>query len=104
MDAALPAADFKQQKILELQKLKANCKPDELQKLKTRCEILVRDCIASLLIQLSINDFKEVEGRKSSLIQNYNLKKNYHFISTSLVILLQNKFLDHNAQSSKYLI
>lgn len=63
VDSALPAADFKQQRILELQKLKANCKPDELQKLKTRCEILVRDCIASLLIQLSINDFKEVEGQ-----------------------------------------
>ncbi|GLV41585.1 uncharacterized protein CBL_06814 [Carabus blaptoides fortunei] len=61
VDAALPAADFKQQRILELQKLKANCKPDELHKLKTRCEILVRDCIAGLLIQLSINDFKEVE-------------------------------------------
>lgn len=62
VDSALPAADNKQQRILELQKLKANCKPEELQKLKTKCEILVRDCIASLLIQLSLKDFKEVEG------------------------------------------
>lgn len=63
VDSALPAADNKQQRILELQKLKANCKPEELQKLKTKCEILVRDCIASLLIQLSLKDFKEVEGK-----------------------------------------
>lgn len=62
VDSALPASDFKQQRILELQKLKANCKPDELHKLKTKCEILVRDCIAGLLIQLSLNDFKEIEG------------------------------------------
>ncbi|KRT78918.1 hypothetical protein AMK59_8601 [Oryctes borbonicus] len=61
VDSALPATDNKQQRILELQKLKANCKPEELQKLKTKCEILVRDCIASLLIQLSLKDFKEVE-------------------------------------------
>lgn len=63
VDSALPAADNKQQRILELQKLKANCKPEELQKLKTKCEILVRDCIASLLIQLSLKDFKEIEGK-----------------------------------------
>lgn len=61
VDAALPASD-KQQRIAELQKLKANCKPEELQSLKTKCEILVRDCIAGLLIQLSIKDFKEIEG------------------------------------------
>lgn len=63
VDSALPAPNNKQQRIAELQKLKANCKPEELQKLKTKCEILVRDCIASLLIQLSIKDFKEVEGK-----------------------------------------
>ncbi|GJQ83534.1 hypothetical protein Trydic_g10886 [Trypoxylus dichotomus] len=61
VDSALPAADNKQQRILELQKLKANCKPEELQKLKTQCEVLVRECIGSLLIQLSLKDFKEVE-------------------------------------------
>ncbi|KAF5299938.1 hypothetical protein FQA39_LY11311 [Lamprigera yunnana] len=60
VDSSLPGSD-KQQRIAELQKLKANCKPEELQLLKTKCEILVRDCIASLLIQLSIKDFKEIE-------------------------------------------
>ncbi|CAH0556995.1 unnamed protein product [Brassicogethes aeneus] len=61
VDSALPAPDNRQQRIAELQKLKANCKPEELQKVKTKCEILVRDCIASLLLQLSVKDFKEVE-------------------------------------------
>ncbi|KAJ8934191.1 hypothetical protein NQ314_013508, partial [Rhamnusium bicolor] len=61
VDSALPAPNNRQQRIAELQKLKANCKPEELQKMKTKCEILVRDCIASLLIQLSVKDFKEVE-------------------------------------------
>lgn len=62
VDSALPALDNKEQRIAELRKLKANCNPEELAKLKTRCEQLVRDCIASLLIELSIKDFKEVEG------------------------------------------
>lgn len=62
VDSALPAPDNRQQRIAEFQKLKANCKPEELQKIKTRCEILVRECIAGLLIQLSTKDFKEVEG------------------------------------------
>lgn len=39
VDSALPPADHKQQRLSELQKLKANCKPEELQKLKLRCEV-----------------------------------------------------------------
>lgn len=62
VESAFPAPENRQQRIESLQKLKANCKPEELQKLKTKCEILVRDCIAGLLIHLSIKDFKEVEG------------------------------------------
>ncbi|KAJ8978899.1 hypothetical protein NQ317_008878 [Molorchus minor] len=61
VDSALPALNNRLQRIAELQKLKANCKPEELQKIKTKCENLVSDCIASLLIQLSVKDFKEVE-------------------------------------------
>ncbi|XP_023020066.2 uncharacterized protein isoform X1 [Leptinotarsa decemlineata] len=61
VDSALPSPDNRQQRIAELHKLKANCKPEELQKIKTKCEVLVRDCIAGLLIQLSVKDFKEVE-------------------------------------------
>ncbi|XP_012266165.2 uncharacterized protein LOC105691921 [Athalia rosae] len=62
VDSALPAIDRKQQRLFELQKLKSNCKPEELLKLKIRCEILVRDCIAGLLVNLSMQDFTEVEG------------------------------------------
>lgn len=62
VDSALPAIDRKQQRLFELQKLKSNCKPEELLKLKIRCEILVRDCIAGLLVNLSVQDFTEVEG------------------------------------------
>ncbi|XP_056640448.1 uncharacterized protein LOC130447585 isoform X1 [Diorhabda sublineata] len=61
VDSALPAPDNRQQRFAELQKLKAHCKPEELQKIKTKCEILVRDCIGGLLLQLSLKDFKEVE-------------------------------------------
>ncbi|KAL1497070.1 hypothetical protein ABEB36_008092 [Hypothenemus hampei] len=61
VESALPSPDNRQQRLKEIQKLKANCKPEELQKLKTQCEILVRDCIASLLLQLSVKDFKEIE-------------------------------------------
>lgn len=62
VDSALPPVDRKQQRLSELQKLKANCKSEDLDKLKMRCEILVRDCIAGLLMHLSEQDFKEMEG------------------------------------------
>lgn len=71
VDSALPALDNRQQRIAEFQKLKANCKPEELQKIKTKCEILVRDCIAGLLIQLSVKDFKEVEGKFTHIISSH---------------------------------
>ncbi|XP_063239597.1 uncharacterized protein LOC134540653 [Bacillus rossius redtenbacheri] len=61
VDSALPPADTQQRRLGELQRLKANCKPEELHKLKLRCEILIRDCIAGLLVNLSIQDFKDVE-------------------------------------------
>uniref|UniRef100_A0A1B6C3F9 C2H2-type domain-containing protein n=1 Tax=Clastoptera arizonana TaxID=38151 RepID=A0A1B6C3F9_9HEMI len=57
VDSSMPP----KQRLNELQKLKANCKPEVLQKVKTRCEILVRDCIAGLLVNLSVQDFKDVE-------------------------------------------
>lgn len=62
VDSALPPSDNRQRRLIEIQKLKANCQPEELQKIKTKCERLVRDCIASLLIQLSVKDFRDVEG------------------------------------------
>lgn len=38
LDSTVPP---KHQRISELQKLKANCKPEELQKLKIRCEVSI---------------------------------------------------------------
>lgn len=63
VDSTVPPNDRKQQHLSELQKLKDNCKSEDLQKLKTKCEILVRDCIAGLLIQLSDTEFKSMEGK-----------------------------------------
>ncbi|XP_059615290.1 uncharacterized protein LOC132260912 [Phlebotomus argentipes] len=61
VDSALPAIDKKQQKLSELQRLKANCKSEDLDLLKKKCEVLIRDCIAGLLVNLSQQDFKEME-------------------------------------------
>ncbi|XP_017766611.1 PREDICTED: uncharacterized protein LOC108555471 isoform X2 [Eufriesea mexicana] len=69
VEAALPAVDKKQRrKGLHLRKLKANCKPEELQKLKLQCEVLIHDCIAGLLANLSIRDFQEIEGELNRAI------------------------------------
>lgn len=62
VDSSLPPSDRKEQRISELQKMKANCKSEDLDKLKIRCEILVRNCIVGLLGQLSDDDFKHMEG------------------------------------------
>lgn len=62
VDSSLPPVDRKQQRIAELQKMKANCKSEDLEQLKTRCEILIRNCIVGLLAQLSDEDFKNMEG------------------------------------------
>ncbi|XP_058818247.1 uncharacterized protein LOC131681462 isoform X3 [Topomyia yanbarensis] len=61
VDSSLPPVDRKQQRLSEMQRMKANCKAEELDQLKTRCEILVRDCIVGLLVQLSLDDFKSME-------------------------------------------
>lgn len=62
VNSSLPPVDRKQQRIAELQKMKANCKSEDLEQLKTRCEILIRNCIVGLLAQLSDEDFKNMEG------------------------------------------
>lgn len=65
VEAALPQPapiDRKLQKNFTMKKFKSHCKPEELQKLKLQCEVLVRDCIAGLLTNLSVKSFQEVEG------------------------------------------
>ncbi|XP_033209531.1 uncharacterized protein LOC117168184 isoform X2 [Belonocnema kinseyi] len=69
VEAALPSTSKKRRgKAYHLRKLKASCKPEELQKLKLQCEILVRDCIAGLLANLSLRDFQEVESELNRAI------------------------------------
>lgn len=58
----MPPVDRKEQRISELQKMKANCKSEDLDKLKNRCEILVRNCIVGLVGQMADEDFKNMEG------------------------------------------
>lgn len=77
VDSALPPSDNRQRRLIEIQKLKANCQPEELQKIKTKCERLVRSCIASLLIHLSVKDFRDVEG--DGLVVSLFVKKNRKF-------------------------
>lgn len=82
VDSSLPPVDKKKQRITEFQRMKANCKPDELEHLKIKCEILVRDCIAGLLVQLSNDDFKAMEGIQF-LILFYSSKNEIHTICCS---------------------
>lgn len=70
VEEALPPLDRKQQRIAEMQRMKANCKKEELDGLRAKCQVLIRDCIGGLLINLSQQEFKEMEGEKEeSLIK-----------------------------------
>lgn len=62
VDSILPSSDQKERIITEFERKKANCKTDDLEQLQSKCQILVRDCIAGLLVQLSNDDFKAMEG------------------------------------------
>lgn len=57
-----PPLDQKQQKVVEMQRLKANCKKEELDKLRTKCQIVIRNCIEGLLVNMSTQEFKQMEG------------------------------------------
>lgn len=57
-----PPLDRKQIRLAEMQRLKANCKREELEALKVKCQVLIRDCIGGLLVNLSQQEFKEMEG------------------------------------------
>lgn len=65
VDTEIPSADRKGRIITEFERKKANCRTDDLERLQSRCQILVRDCIAGLLVQLSDDDFKAMEGEYS---------------------------------------
>lgn len=52
----------KELRMAEFKKLKANCIPTDLQKLRIQCEILVRNCVGGLLMNLSTENFRSMEG------------------------------------------
>ncbi|KAL7742374.1 hypothetical protein ACLKA6_019009 [Drosophila palustris] len=47
---------------------RANCKPEELSKLKTRCELLLRSCIGGLLLSMSDQAFREMEEEMNKAV------------------------------------
>ncbi|XP_017115296.1 uncharacterized protein LOC108137870 isoform X1 [Drosophila elegans] len=49
-------------------KARANCKPEELSKLKSRCEMLLRSCIGGLLLSMSDQAFKEMEEEMNKAV------------------------------------
>lgn len=59
-----PPIDYKEQRILEMQRMKANCKADDLERLKTRCEVLTRNCVVGLLGQMADEEFYKMEGKR----------------------------------------
>lgn len=63
------ANDRKHKKASELQK---NCKSEEIYKLKSKCERLIRICLASALIKLSVEEFKSLEGNSYMLLKINN--------------------------------
>ncbi|XP_034938531.1 uncharacterized protein [Chelonus insularis] len=70
VEAALPPAGDRRERSreTEIRRLKSNCNPEELQKLKVQCEMLVRDCIGGLLANLSVKDFREIENEMNRAI------------------------------------
>lgn len=57
-----PTADATIENYINMSKIKASCQSEELAKLKTKCEFLVRSCVGSLLLKMSDEKFKEMEG------------------------------------------
>ncbi|XP_064539630.1 uncharacterized protein LOC135429294 [Drosophila montana] len=49
-------------------KVRVNCKPEELSKLKARCELLLRGCIGGLLLAMSDQAFKEMEEEMNKAV------------------------------------
>lgn len=62
-----PTADATIENYINMSKIKASCQSEELAKLKTKCEFLVRSCVGSLLLKMSDEKFKEMEGEFEKL-------------------------------------
>lgn len=57
-----------------LQKSRIDCKSEELSRLKTKCELLIRMCIGGLLLQMTDQSFKDMEGKFKQKTQNIEEK------------------------------
>ncbi|XP_015114611.1 uncharacterized protein LOC107039492 isoform X1 [Diachasma alloeum] len=111
VEAALPAGDRKERKRQsEIRRLKSHCKPEELAKLKIQCEVLVRDCIAGLLANLSVKDFQDIEGELNRAICWYLSCDRYwedtkrHHRHTSWYLLITFLFLLSSGISACYYV
>ena len=49
--------------LTNMQKIRANCRAEELSKLKAKCEYLVRSCIGGLILSMTDQQFKDMEGK-----------------------------------------
>lgn len=53
---------------VNIQKVRANCRTEDLNKLKSKCEYLLRSCIAGLLLQMTDHAFKEMEEEMNKAV------------------------------------
>ncbi|XP_075153267.1 uncharacterized protein LOC142226903 [Haematobia irritans] len=51
-----------------MQKIRANCKAEELIKLKSRCEYLVRSCIGGLILSMTDQQFRDMEEEMNKAV------------------------------------
>ncbi|XP_059221281.1 uncharacterized protein LOC106082299 isoform X2 [Stomoxys calcitrans] len=51
-----------------MQKIRANCKAEELIKLKSKCEFLVRTCIGGLILSMSDQQFRDMEEEMNKAV------------------------------------
>lgn len=47
------------------------CKDTELLQLRTKCQVIIRDCISGLLLNLSLKDFQEIEEDLNKAVCSY---------------------------------
>jgi hypothetical protein len=60
-----PSESHRPFRMSEMQRRKANCKSDEILKMRTRCERIIRTCISGALSKLEVEEFKAMEGKKN---------------------------------------
>ncbi|XP_061387396.1 uncharacterized protein LOC133322416 [Musca vetustissima] len=54
--------------LTNMQKIRANCKPEELNQLQAKCEYLVRSCIGGLILSMTDQQFKDMEEEMNKAV------------------------------------